>query len=103
MFQVIVHPVRWHVKEYWVLFRLEEGGSYKFMRVLEKGKQEDRIVPQNAAKVYLHRLSVIWSSPLPDYHRVAASNQYALPVLTYFIWTQTRPLADLQQLDREAR
>ena len=53
-------------------------------------------------KVYLQRLSIIWSSPLSDYHRVAASNQYALPVLTYFVWTQTWPLADLQQLDREA-
>ena len=50
----------------------------------------------------LARLSIIWSSPLSDYHRVAASNQYALLVLTYFMWTQTWPLADLQ-LDREAR
>ena len=40
---------------------------------------------------------------MSDYHIVAASNQYALPVLTYFMWTQTWPLADLQQLDREVR
>ena len=29
---------------------LEEGGSYKFLGVLENVKQEDRIVPQIAAK-----------------------------------------------------
>ena len=56
---------------------LEEGGSYKFLGALENVKQEDRIVLQNAAKVYLQRLSIIWSSPLLDYHIVAASNQYA--------------------------
>ena len=84
-----------------VISSLEECGSYKFVGVLETGKQEDRIVLQNAV-VYLQRLSIIWSSQLSDYHRVAASNQYALPVLMYFMWTQTWPLADLQQLDREA-
>ena len=78
---------------------LEEGCSYTFLGVLENVKQEDRIVLQNAAKVYLQRLSIIWSIPITDYHRVAASKQYALPVLTYFMWTQTWPLADLQQLD----
>ena len=62
---------------------LEEGCSYTFLGVLETVKQEDRIVPQNAAKVYLQRLSIIWSIPLTDYHRVAASKQYVLPVLTY--------------------
>ena len=40
---------------------------------------------------------------MTDYHRAGASNQYALSVLTYFMWTQTWPLADLQQLDGEAR
>ena len=51
----------------------------------------------------MQRLSIIWSNPLSDYHKVAASNQYVLPVLTYFMWTQTWTLADLQQLVREAR
>ena len=32
-----------------------------------------------------------------------ASNQYALPVLTYLMWTQTWPIANIQQLDREGR
>ena len=67
---------------------LEEGGSYKFLGALETVKQEDRIVLQNAV-VYLQRLSIIWSNPLSDYHRVAASNQYAFPVLMYFIHVDT--------------
>ena len=32
-----------------------------------------------------------------------ASNQYALPVLTYLMWTQTWPIANIQQFDREGR
>ena len=82
---------------------LEEGCSYTFLGVLKNVKQEDRIVLQNEAKVYLQRLSIIRSISLTDYHRVAASKQYALPLLTYFMWTQTWPLADLQQLNRKAR
>ena len=31
------------------------------------------------------------------------SNQYALPVLTYLMWTQTWPITNIQQLDREGR
>ena len=32
-----------------------------------------------------------------------ASNQFALPVLGYLMWTQQWPITDLQQIDREAR
>ena len=48
-------------------------------------------------------MSVIWSSPLSDYYKVVASNQFALPVLAYFMWTQLWPIAELQRLDRESR
>ena len=48
-------------------------------------------------------MSVIWSSPLSDENRVKASNQFALPVLSYLMWTQTWPLAELRRVDREAR
>ena len=51
----------------------------------------------------LRRVSVIWSSPLNDHAKAVASNQYALPVLTYLMWTQTWPLAELQQIDRDTR
>ena len=51
----------------------------------------------------LRRMSVIWSSPLSDENRVTASNQFALPVLSYLMWTQTWPLAELRSVYRIAR
>ena len=82
---------------------LKEGKQYKFLGVLETSKQEDQLAFKVASEEYLKRFSVIWSSPLSDYHRVVASNQYALPVLSYLMWTQHLPVTDLQQIDREAR
>ena len=82
---------------------LGEESTYKFLGVLENSKQEDKLVLENASKEYLRRLAIIWSSPLSDHSRVVVTNQYALPVLSYLMWTQTWPLAQLQQVDREAR
>ena len=82
---------------------LKEDSQYKFLGVLENIRQEDNLALGNAARVYLQRMSVIWSSPLSDYYKVVASNQFALPVLAYFMWTQVRPIAELQRLDRESR
>ena len=84
---------------------LTEDSQYKFLGVLESIKQEDSLVLESAATVYLQRFSVIWSSPLSDHHKVVATNQFALPVLVYFMWTQVWPITDLelQRLDRESR
>ena len=71
--------------------------------MLESLRQEERIVLRFAAREYLRRLSVIWSSPLSDYHRVIASNQFALPAMSYFMWTQHWPVTELRQVDRDAR
>ena len=80
---------------------LDQHNTYKFLGVFENTKQEDKQVLEAAGKTYLQRLSIIWSSPLSDHAKVVASNQYALPVLTYLMWTQTWPIANIQQLDRE--
>ena len=77
--------------------------TYKFLGVLENSKQEDKLVLEDALKEYLCRLAIIWSSPLSDHSKVVATNQYAPPVLSYLMWTQTWPLAQLQQVDREVR
>ena len=82
---------------------LEDGEQYKLLGVLESLRQEERIVLRCAAKEYLRRLSVIWSSPPSDYHRVIASNQFALPAMSYFIWTQHWPITELRQVDRDVR
>ena len=70
--------------------------------MLESLKQEEKLALQSAAKDYLWRLSVIWSSPLSDYHRVVASNQFAIPAMSYYKWTQRWPITELKQIDREA-
>ena len=81
----------------------DQHNTYKFLGVFENTKQEDKQVLEAAAKTYLRRLSIIWSSPLLDHAQVVVSNQYALPVLAYLMWTQTWPMANIQQLDREGR
>ena len=82
---------------------LEAGSSFKFLGVKESTLQDEKLALAVAAKVYLHRQSVIWTSPLSDANRVKATNQFALPVLTYPIWTQHWPLAELRGIDRETR
>ena len=48
-------------------------------------------------------MSVILSSPLSDYNRVIALNQFALPLLSYLMWTQHWPITEMKKVDREAR
>ena len=62
---------------------LEAGSSYKFLGVTESTLQDEKLALAVAAKVYLDRLSLIWTSPLSDANHVKATNQFALPVLTY--------------------
>ena len=83
--------------------RLREDLQYKFLEVMGSVRQEDRSVLELAAKDFLRRVSVIRSSPLYDHAKSVASNRCTLPVLTYLRWAQTWPLAELQQIDREAR
>ena len=82
---------------------LEDGQQYKFLGVLESLKQEEKLALQSAAKEHLGRLSVIWSSPLSDYHRVVASKQFSMPAMSCYMWTKHWPITELKQIDREAR
>ena len=79
----------------------KDGSNYNFLGVLENIRQEDNLVLENAQKVYFKRLSVIWTSPLSNYNKTVATNQFALPALTYFMQTQVWPIAELQRIDRE--
>ena len=83
------------VEESEVITSLKEGTYYKFLGFMENVKQEDSQVLKCAAKVYLQRMSVIWSSPLSDFYEIMASNQFALPILSYLMWTQVWPIAEL--------
>ncbi|XP_067023905.1 uncharacterized protein [Acropora muricata] len=82
---------------------LEDVQQYKFLGVVKSLRLEERTVLRCAAREYLRRLSVIWLSPLSDYHRVIASNQFALPAMSYFLWTLHWPIPELRQVDRDAR
>ena len=61
------------------------------------------MVLENIEKEYLKRVSVIWSSPLSDYNKVLATNQFVLLVMTYFMWTQVWPIMELHIIDHETR
>ena len=45
---------------------------------------------------------MIRSSPLSDINQLRASNQFAMPVSTYLMWTQHWPITELRVIDREA-
>ena len=91
------------VEETAVIAKLKTEEHYKFLGVLENLKQKDKMVLKCDTEAYLQRMSVIWSSPLSDLNQGCASNQFALPVLTYYMRTQQWPIAELQQIDRETR
>ena len=65
--------------------------------------QDKKLALTVAAKTYLQRLSIIWTSLMSDVNRVKATNQFALPVLTYPMWTRHWPLGEPQSIDRETR
>ena len=82
---------------------LRENSHYKFLGVRESVRQEEGLVLELAAKEFLRRVFIIWSSPLYDHAKAVELNQYAFPVFSELIWTQTLPLAELQQTDRDTR
>ena len=86
-----------------VVESLKPGTSYKFLGVQETVTQDEKLALKCTSKVYLRRFLVIWSSSLSDINRVRASNQYAMPVLIYLMWTQHWPITELRVIDREAK
>ena len=70
---------------------------------LENVRRDEQLALACAAKEYLRRISIIWSSPLSDCNRVRATNYYVLPVLRYLMWRQHWPLSELRDVDRAAR
>ena len=59
---------------------------------------------ESTEKEYLKRVSAIWSGPLSDYNKVLATNQFTLPVMTYFMWTRVWAITELLlRINRETR
>ena len=71
---------------------LAEGSHCKFLGVMENSTQDDDLSLQIAGKAYLQHLSLIWSSPLSDYNKVQASNQFPMPVLSYLVPSHCWPV-----------
>ena len=86
-----------------VINSLKEDTTYRFLGAPERLLQEEKLALHCTSKTYLQRLSVIWSSPLSDTNRVQASNQLAMPVLSYLMWSQHWCMTDLRDIDRQAR
>ena len=78
------------------------NNQYNFFGAREMVRQEERMSLECAAKEFLGRMSIIRSSPLSDYSRITASNQFVLQVLGYLMWTQHWPVTELEKLEREA-
>ena len=80
------------------------GEQYNILGVLERLKQEDTMaLLKIAAKKYIQRVSVMWSSPLSDWNKVKSTNEFALSTFMYLMWTQTWPLAKLRQVNQRLR
>ena len=87
-----------------MFFYIEEASS--FWKELWEGNGTG-----NGSAKWIHDLTAIVNdrvpcnrtSPLSDYNRVVASNQFVLPVLGYLMWTHQWPVIKLKQIDREAR
>ena len=75
---------------------LEDGKQYKFLGVLESVMQEDKLVLECAAKEYLRRMSVIWTSPLSDHNRVTASNSLPCRCLVISCGRNSGPVARMR-------
>ena len=76
------------VRDTVVVQPLKEDSQYKFLGILVNVHQEERRTLECHEKTCLQRLSVIWSSPLSDANSVLTSNQYALAVFKYPMWTR---------------
>ena len=57
---------------------LNEDAQYRFLGTPEHLLQEEKLALDIAARAYLQRLSVIWSSPLSDKNKFTATNQLVL-------------------------
>ena len=82
---------------------LKEDAQYRFLGTLERLLQVEKLALDIAARAYLQRLSVMWSSPHSDKNKAMATNQLALLVLSYPMWWHQWCVTDLRNIDRESR
>ena len=70
---------------------------------IENCNQLDSLVHEEARRVYLRRLSVIWTSPLTIPRKIQATNVFANTMMEYYMTTNGWRIADMRELDRRSR
>ena len=63
----------------------------------------EEIVTREAGKENLRRCAVIWSSPLTIPRKIASTNNFAVPVVQYQMWSSACRMEDIKKLDRDTR
>ena len=66
----VEHAANLKLDETTLVEKLKTGTKYKFLSVRESGMDDEKLAFTVAAKTYLQRLSIIWTSPLSDANRV---------------------------------
>ena len=79
----VEHAANLKLDEATLVEKLKTGTKYKFLGVRESVMEDEKLALTVAAKTYLQRLSITWTSPLSDANHVKATNQFAFLVLTY--------------------
>ena len=80
---------------------LQNSDLYKFLGKQENATHLEEIVTREASKEYLRRCAVICSSPLTIPRKIAWTNNFAVPVVQYQMWSSTWRMEDIRKLDRD--
>ena len=76
---------------------------YRFLGVPEAETHKTGVLVQQLTQVVKQRTSMVWSSPLSDYHKVTATNIFVVSIVQYYMWTEKFCLNDLRIMDTEVR
>ena len=90
----VEHAANLKLDETTLVEKLKTETKYKFLGLTESVMEDEKISTYSYSKDVLAKFLIIWASPLSVANRVKATNQFALLVLTYPMWTQQWPLGD---------
>ena len=80
---------------------MQNSDHYKFLEKQENATHFEEIVTQEASKKHLRHCSVTWSSPLTIPRKIASTNNFAVPVVQYQMWSLMWHMKDIRKLKRD--
>ena len=86
-----------------VIKSLQEGESYKYLRILEADKFLEEKMTLNVSKEYIRRLRKVLKSKLNDGNLVRGVNTWAVPLIRYSAAFVSWRKSELQAIDRKTR